>query len=213
MKVREKEENKEISKEKVERKSSKKENLIFVSCSIGIIAVLLLVSTIITNSRIDDTYKMAEKIYNNLKKDYSNITLIEEEKKEDKYSYVSSTLIYIDSIRNKEDKNFAVSVAKYNSNAEALKEEEFINEYNKLAHKKFDNTVAQLVEDYDSIFMNNVTLVKGKYLFSINPKVRNQKKLINNIEKIVKNYDISDISKVDKNTLDKYWKNRNLNLC
>lgn len=200
---------KEIINVQEKIKSQKKKDLIFVISMVGIIVVLLVVSTIISDSKIDATHKIAEKISNELKDDYDKITFVEEkEDTEYKYSYVSSTLIYIDSIGSKEDGKFAVAVSKYNSNAEALKKEEFINEYNKLAHKKFDNTVAELVDDYDNVFMNNVILVKGKYLFSINPKVKNQSKLINNIEKIVEDYDISDISKVDENALNKYWKSK-----
>ena len=170
---------KEIINEQEKIKSQKKKDLIFAISVIGIIVVLLVVSSIISNSKIDSTYKIAEKISNELKDDYDKITFVEEnEDTEYKYSYVSSTLIYIDSIGSKENGKFAVAISKYNSNAEALKKEEFINEYNKLAHKKFDNTVAELVDDYDNVFMNNVILVKGKYLFSINPKIKNQSKLI-----------------------------------
>lgn len=214
MKVKEKEKKKnsitkEKTKDEVETKSSKKKDLIFAICMISVIAVLLVVGTIISNGKIDDTYKMAKKISNELKEDYDNITFVEEkEDTEYKYSYVHSTLIYIDSIGNKEDEKFAVAVTKYNSNTEALKKEEFLNSYNALAHDKFDNTVAELFDDYDKIFMNNTILVKGKYLFSINPKVKNQAKLIKSIEKIIEKYDISDISKADENELNKYYKTK-----
>ena len=208
MEVKEEKKEKSVKKEKVKEnekiKTPKKKNLIFAICAVVAIVVLAVVSIIITNSNIDDTYKIAKKISDELKSDYDNITFVEEkEDTKDEYSYVSSTLIYIDSIGSKEDEKFAVAVAKYNSNAEALKKEEFYNSYNKLAHEKFDNTVVELSDDFDSVFMNNVILVKGKYLFSINPKVKNQAELIKNIEKIVKDYDISDISKVDENALNK----------
>ena len=213
MEVKEEKKEKSVKKEKVKEnekiKTPKKKNLIFAICAVVAIVVLAVVSIIITNSNIDDTYKIAKKISDELKSDYDNITFVEEkEDTKDEYSYVSSTLIYIDSIGSKEDEKFAVAVAKYNSNAEALKKEEFYNSYNKLAHEKFDNTVVELSDDFDSVFMNNVILVKGKYLFSINPKVKNQAELIKNIEKIVKDYDISDISKVDENALNKYWEKK-----
>lgn len=211
MEAKDEKKEKGVKKEKVQEhkkiKSSKKENLIFTICVVVAIVVLATVSAIIINNKIDDTYKIAKKIANELKSDYDNITFVEE-KKDTKYeySYTSSTLIYIDSIGNTKDEKFAVAVAKYNSNKEALKKKEFYNSYNKLAHEKFDNTVVELSDNFDSVFINNVILVKGKYLFSINPKVKNQAKLIKRIEKIVKDYNINDISKVNENTLNKYWK-------
>lgn len=214
MGVKEKEEHKKqkIKEEEVvekgKAKPSKKKIIIFVSIVVAI-AIVAVVSIIIINSIIDDTYKIAKKISNELRSDYDNITFVEEKgDTSDKYSYISSTLIYIDSIGNEKDREFAVAVAKYNSNDEALKKKEFYNSYNKLAHDKFDNTVAELSDDYENFYMNNVILIKGKYLFSINPKVKNQAKLIKNIEKIIENYDISDIGKVDKNSLKKYWDNK-----
>lgn len=195
--------------EKKENNSSKKNGIIILICSIVIIVLVFVLNIIISNNRIDDTYRIASKISAELKLDYDNITFVEEkEDTNDKYSYLSSTLIYIDSIGSKENEEFAVAVSKYNSNAEAMKKKEFFDSYNKLAHEKFDNTVVELSDDYDTFYMNNVILVKGKYLISINPKVKNQDNLIKIIEKIMKDYNISDISSVDKNELDKYWETR-----
>lgn len=201
------EKNKKELKKRKENKNLKKKIIIILICSIVAIISVVVTSIIVSNSNIDDTYKIAKKISNELKSDYDNITFVEEKKDtKDKYSFASATLIYIDSIGNKGNEEFAVAVTKYNSNAEAMKKQEFYNSFNKLAHEKFDNTVVELLDDYDTIYINNIILVKGKYLISINPKVKN--KYVKIIEKIIKNYDISDISKVNKNELDKYWETK-----
>lgn len=202
-----KESSKKESTEKKKNNFSKK--MIILICFIVVIMLIFVLNIIVYNNKIDNTYKIASKISNELKLDYDNIILVEEKGDTNaEYSYLSSTLIYIDSIGRKEDKEFAIAVSKYNSNAEALKKKEFFYSYNKLAHEKFDNTVVELSDDYDTVYMNNVIFVKGKYLISIHPKVKNQANLIKSIEKIMKDYDISDISNVDKNELDKYWEIR-----
>lgn len=113
--------------EKKENNSSKKNAIIILICSIVIIVLVFVLNIIISNNRIDDTYRIASKISAELKLDYDNITFVEEkEDTNDKYSYLSSTLIYIDSIGSKENEEFAVAVSKYNSNAEALKKKSFL---------------------------------------------------------------------------------------
>ena len=108
-------------------------------------------------------------------------------------------------IGSKEGNNYAISVAKYNSNAEALRKKQFYDDYNKFLHERFDNTVVELTDNYDSLFIKNEIIIIGKYLFSINPKVKNIDELKKNIEKIIKDYDISDIGTVDENEVNKYW--------
>ena len=189
------------------KKSSKKKKVVIVICSIFfVIAITIVGILLLTNGNRDDSYKIAKKIANELKKEYDNITFVED--KEDttyKYSFLSATSIYIDSIGNKGNGKYAVSVAKYDSNLEALRKKEFYDDYNKYLHERFDNTPIELTDDYDDLFIKNEIFIIGKYLFSINPKIKNIDELKKNIEIIVKDYDISDIGKVDENELNKYW--------
>lgn len=207
MKKKEKEEKKKVEKDKGKVKIFNTHIKMLILGIFSIITIIIVL--IISNNSINDTFKIAKKISNKLKVEYDNITLVEEGKNtKDKYSYTDSTLIYIDSIGKQENEQFAIAVAKYNSNAEAAKKAEFINECNKIAHKKFDNTVIELSQDYDDFYMNNIIIIKGNYLFSINQKVNHQYKLRKQIENIIKDYNTNDISKVDKHALNKYYESK-----
>lgn len=176
---------------------------------VSTIAVVLLsiICFVISENSIDSTYKIARNIVGKLESNYENITLVEEEKdKEFKYSYSYSTLIYIDSIGKQEDNEYAIAVTKYNSNIEAKKKKEFYNSLNKLVHNKYDNTILEEYDDFASLFTDNLIIIKGKYLFSINSKMKNKDKIKQYIDGIMKKYDTSDEKAIAEKELDSYWK-------
>lgn len=189
---------------KLDEKTKRK--ILVVIFSIVVI-LFLIICFAISESSVDSTYKIARKILDKLESDYDNITLVEEENdKEFKYSYNHSTLIYIDSIGKKENNEYAIAVTKYNSHIEAKKKEEFFNSLNKLMHNKYDNTIVEEYDDFDSLFTDNVILIKGKYLFSINSKMEHKDKIKQYINSIMKKYDISDENEIDEKKLNSYWK-------
>lgn len=196
--------------EKAEKKSPKKKKVVIGICSMLFVVVSIIVGILLlSKNNKDDSYKIAKQIANELKNEYSNLTLVEEKEDAiDKYSFLSVTSIYIDSIGSVESQEYAVSVAKYNSNVEALGKKQFYDDYNKFLHEKFDNTAVELIGNYDSVFMKNEILVIGKYLFSINPKVKNIDELKKSIEKIIQKFNTNDIGTVDENELNKYWNDR-----
>lgn len=176
---------------------------------VSTIAVVLLsiICFVISENSIDSTYKIARNIVGKLESNYENITLVEEEKdKEFKYSYSYSTLIYIDSIGKQEDNEYAIAVTKYNSNIEAKKKKEFYNSLNKLVHNKYDNTILEEYDDFASLFTDNLIIIKGKYLFSINSKMKHKDKIKQYIDGIMKKYDTSDEKAIAEKELDSYWK-------
>lgn len=152
-----------------------------------------------------DTYKIAKQISNELKSEYDNITIVNGEKEDLKFSYDKVIFIYVDNIGTQESGRFAVAVFKYNSNLEAVKNEEFINSFNKQAHKKLDNSVVELEEYYNRIFLNNTILIKGKYLFSIDSRVKNTSQLLKFIDNMMAKYDVSDKGIVNENELNEYF--------
>lgn len=178
----------------------------FVLNIISIIGAIsfFVICFVISESSIDDTCKIAKKLYDELDSDYNNITLVEKDKDKDfKYSYIYSTLIYVDG--KKDDDEYAISVERYNSNIEAKKKAEFIKSFNKLIHEKFDNTIVERYDDFNTLFVNKIIVIKGKYLFSINTEMKNQKKINKYINEIIKSYDISDENKIDEEKLNSYW--------
>lgn len=210
MKVQKKEQEKN---EKIERKNKKEKKIIIVVGIIILILFLLFIMIrVMLNNSGNDVDKIAQKISNELKKDYSNSSVKIVTKEEDtnfKYSYKYSALIYIgDSIKKEEE--FAIAISSYNSNAEAKAKVAFIDSYHKLAHEKFDNTIMNLSKDYyESYFITekNIILVKGKYLFSINSEIKNVDKIKNKIEEIIGKYNIEDNvnGKVNEDNLEEYW--------
>lgn len=188
------------------KKEIKKENIIFAVVMAILFIVLIIGNTITINNNYDDTYKIANEITKELKKEYSKISFVEEEiNDKNKFECINSSLIFIGDIDNK----YAISIKKYTSNAEASKKEEFIKNYNKLAHEKFDNTLlTELGNNYDNIFKNDIVFVRGKYLFSINSKITKKAKIKKIIDKVIKKYDISDIDIIDRNELNKYWNDK-----
>ncbi len=202
-------EEKEVSGVKSRNNDSKKRNTIIVVASVVAIILLFVISIIISDSKIDSTYKIAEKISSKLGNEYGNVKLVEEEKDDNfEFSYSHTTLIYLDNVgkydKNATEDNSAIAVAKYNSNIEAKKKEEFFNSLNKIAHDKFDNTIAEEYDDFDSLFISNTIIIKGKYLFSINPKIKNQEKIEKIIDEIIKDFDIKDGEKVNESDLNTY---------
>lgn len=206
-------EKKEVSEVKKKNMDSKKKNAIIIITSVIAVILLFIISIIISESKIDSTYKIAEKLSNKLGNEYGSVTLIEEEKdKNFEYSYLYTTLIYLDDIgkydKNGTEDNSAIAIAKYNSNIEAKKKEEFFNSLNKIAHDKFDNTIAEEYNDFDSLFISNSIVIKGKYLFSINPKIKNQEQIKKYIDEIIKDFDTKDEEKVNESDLNTYWEKK-----
>ena len=194
---------------KVGKFGEKTKKMILIVVSIIAVILLLTICFFISESSVDSTYKIAGKIFDKLESDYDNITLVEEGKDKDfKYSYNHSTLIYIDSIGKQDDDEYAIAVTKYNSNIEAKKKLEFYKSLNKLIHDKYNNTIVGDNGVFDSLLTNNVIIIKGKYLFSINPKMKHKGKIKQYINDIIKQYDISDDNEIDEKVLNSYWKEK-----
>lgn len=191
-------------KKKIQQIKYKKQNFVLIIISIIVAILFFVICFVVSESSVDDTCKIAKKLYDELDSDYDNITLVEKDKDKDfKYSYIYSTLIYVDG--KKEDNKYAISIERYNSNIEAKKKAEFIKSFNKLIHEKFDNTIVERYDDFNTLFVNKRIVIKGKYLFSINSEMKNQKQINKYINEIIKNYDISDENKIDKEKLNSYW--------
>lgn len=191
-------------KKKIQQIKYKKQNFVLIIISIIVAILFFVICFVVSESSVDDTCKIAKKLYDELDSDYDNITLVEKDKDKDfKYSYIYSTLIYVDG--KKEDNKYSISIERYNSNIEAKKKAEFIKSFNKLIHEKFDNTIVERYDDFNTLFVNKRIVIKGKYLFSINSEMKNQKQINKYINEIIKNYDISDENKIDKEKLNSYW--------
>lgn len=202
-----KEENQKKRQKTLKKIEEKIKKNFWVIVSTIAVVLLSIICFVISENSIDSTYKIARNIVGKLESNYENITLVEEEKdKEFKYSYSYSTLIYIDSIGKQEDNEYAIAVTKYNSNIEAKKKKEFYNSLNKLVHNKYDNTILEEYDDFASLFTDNLIITKGKYLFSINSKMKHKDKIKQYIDGIMKKYDTSDEKAIAEKELDSYWK-------
>ena len=202
-----KEENQKKRQKTLKKIEEKIKKNFWVIVSTIAVVLLSIICFVISENSIDSTYKIARNIVGKLESNYENITLVEEEKdKEFKYSYSYSTLIYIDSIGKQEDNEYAIAVTKYNSNIEAKKKKEFYNSLNKLVHNKYDNTILEEYDDFASLFTDNLIIIKGKYLFSINSKMKHKDKIKQYIDGIMKKYDTSDEKAIAEKELDSYWK-------
>ena len=202
-----KEENQKKRQKTLKKIEEKIKKNFWVIVSTIAVVLLSIICFVISENSIDSTYKIARNIVGKLESNYENITLVEEEKdKEFKYSYSYSTLIYIDSIGKQEDNEYAIAVTKYNSNIEAKKKKEFYNSLNKLVHNKYDNTILEEYDDFASLFTDNLIIIKGKYLFSINSKMKHKDKIKQYFDGIMKKYDTSDEKAIAEKELDSYWK-------
>ncbi len=188
---------------------NKKNRNIVICLSLLIVGSLILFNSI-GDAFLDNTYKIAKKIAKELEKEYYGVEVVEG-KADDiyKYSYITSSLIYVKDVVNKTSDNFTISVQKYNSSEEASKKKDFYTSLNKLVHDKFDNTAAGLsYNKYDDLLMTNIILVKSNYLFSINTKFDNTDEIVDYIDNIMKKYNKNDKKEINTTELNKYWNER-----
>ena len=83
-------------KKKIQQIKYKKQNFVLIIISIIVAILFFVICFVVSESSVDDTCKIAKKLYDELDSDYDNITLVEKDKDKDfKYSYIYSTLIYV----------------------------------------------------------------------------------------------------------------------
>ena len=195
-------------KKKVTKKNEKKNTLVWILSGVGVLlvgAIVWLCIALFNKGNVSDTYKMAKAMANEIK-GAGNVTFTEVGPDSDyQYSYLDTVAIYTDLVDGNE---FTVAIARYNSNAEALKKAQFIKDFNAAGHKKFDNTVVEITEFAERFFNDNIIVVKGKYIFSINSKIKKPVTLVRLAERIIKGFDIKDESKVDLAKVNAYWENQ-----
>ena len=192
-------------KKKVTKKNEKNSISVWALSGVGVLlvgAIIWLSIALFNKGDVSDTYRLAKAMANEIK-GAGNVSFIENGKDEQyEYSYLDTVAIYTDLV----DRNdFTVAIARYNSNAEALKKVQFIKDFNAAGHKRFDNTVVEITSFGERFFSDYTLVVRGKYVFSINNKVKNPVFLVRLAERIVKGFEIKDEGKVDFAKLNTYW--------
>ncbi len=168
-----------------------------------LVAISILgVYAIIDNMPLKKYDDLVESLKKELKEKYKKVSSSKlKSDKQYKYSYTKGTVFYVNG-----SEDFAVSVVEYKSNYEAEAKKKYIADANETAHKLLDNTVAATFDSYKYIFSDYTIIVKGKYLFSIDPNLKNKEDIIKYIDKIIKKYDTKDTAKYNKKKVDNYWK-------
>lgn len=205
--MKNKKENKKISI--MGKEVSKK--LVIIGVMPWILIVCIIICILVVNCLKSDTYKITKKIYNYLEAYYDNIEIVEKDKDSKyNYSYIETVSIY----ETKDGKEVGkddipiVTVSKYNSNIEAQSKINFLKSDTQLMHKTFDNTSVELTKEYKEEFFTqekNLLFTRGKYLFSIDSKIKNASNIEKIIDEFIKKYDVSDEKTVDKKSVDNYW--------
>jgi len=162
-----------------------KNKKIIIIIGISIIISLLLIFIFIFNSGTD-CHKIAKKISK-----YLEETTIVDKGADDEYkfSYIESELIYTNELGNKEEGNYAIAIAKYNSSNEAEIKAKYLKNLYIMLHKKIDGTLLEQVDDMKSYFNGEDDLIftNGTYLIRISSYYKERhdelKKEINNILK------------------------------
>jgi len=213
----EKEEKKEIKNEDSIIEPKKKNNLkckkkiVVVAICVMIIALLVIISII---NKSTDCHKIA----NDISKYLDSTIIVDSGADNDyEYSYVDSTLIYIEYRRNKIQENTkpVVAIAKYKSSNEAKIKAQYLKDTYKLFHSKIDGTLLEEMENIDNYFEGEEDLIftYGIYLIRIDSKYENRydelQKAINNI---LKKYNTQDIQTSNYDKVSKYWEDELTNL-
>ena len=174
-------------------------------CGIAIISIVIVVF-LISKNNYNDTYKIAKEV----SRLFDDVAVFDEGADNDyKYSYLESAVIYIGEVL-KEDGNFAIEIAKYNSAEETAIKVDYLKKVYTLYHEKIDGTLLEKVNNIEENFNGEEDLIyaDGVYLIRINSYYKNRyDELKNKIENILNKYG-NEGNNVDEDEIIKYWDNQ-----
>ena len=192
-------------KETKEKKSHKK---LIISISAFLLLAIAAVAVYLFFIADKGTYKIAKALSKKLSNDYTDITVVKgKTDTKSEYTFKEVTYIYIKSIGEEKDEgnSFAIAISEYNSEFEAEKRKEIINDFSNYRKEKLKGSVFELFDEYESWISENTIVTKGKYLFSINPKVQKKEKVLEYIDTIMKKYKFKDSKEPNKTKISEYY--------